>query len=135
MGWFHIKFKDTMDVLIDPLTGVCVGLAETGCDQTLYREDVFEEGRMLSSMAEIVGNTLEKPLFDGADSAKQVLCDKLRDNDKTLVDRIKGLAGISNIDIEVKNHARSVALVVCDKAVPKGLKIIKEACANLLYCA
>jgi hypothetical protein len=101
-----------------------VGIAETLCGQTLDTEDVFEEGRLLSSMAETAGKMLEKPLFDGADSAKQILSDKLRDNDQTLVDSIKSLAGISGMDTEVKKHA----LVVCEKSVrTRGLKILKDA--------
>jgi len=65
-------------------------------------------------MGETAGNMLEKPLFDGADSAKQLLCEKLKENDKTLVDSIKSLA------------------VVCGKAVETGgLKILKESA--LLY--
>jgi hypothetical protein len=31
-------------------SGVCLGIAETVCGQTLDTEDVFEEGRLLSSL-------------------------------------------------------------------------------------
>ena len=125
-----------IEIFSDPILGMCIGIGESLCGKTLYTEDFFEEAQMLDIMALNAGYLLEEPLFNGADSAKDILCEKLKESDPSLIDSIQSLAGVSGITESTKAHVVGVASYVCGKAIDrKALKIIKEACANLLYCS
>ena len=83
-----------------------------------------------------VENLLKEPIFEKGDLAKKALCQKLKENDSSLVDSIKSLGGVSSAEGLVKEHVIAVMIVVCAQVVEtKGLKILKKTCANLLYYA
>ena len=128
--------QDRIEIISDPLLGICIGISESFCGKPLYTEDVFEEGRMFEKMSQSAVDMLDQPLFSGADSPKEILCQKLKENDPGLVQSINSLAGVSGATEPTKAQGVAVASYVCGKAVErKGLKILREACANLLYCS
>nr|UDP55557.1 hypothetical protein orf144a [Schizostauron trachyderma] len=143
VGWIKQGSKQSCDfitghieIFSDPVLGLCIGISESVCGKPLYTEDVFEEARMFEKMSQSAVDMLDEPLFSGADSAKEILCQKLKENDPGLVQGINSLAGVSGATEPAKAKAVAVASYVCGKAVErKGLKILREACANLLYCS